>query len=88
MEILTTRNDDIRKAGFRLQTAMVSRGVTASPCYSDVQRDYDMQYRRFSVSAGPEGKNIYNTKLISRLDKTGKQNINKQVPSAHLFIAK
>ncbi len=78
-EILTTRDKDLRAAGFRLQTALAHRGITATPAYPDVDREYDVQYRRFCFSAGAKGKNAYNEKLIAGLDKKGKAYIDKQL---------
>ena len=78
-EIVTTRDKGLRKAGFRLQTALGRRGITSTPAYPDVRRDFDIQYRRFSFSAGSEGKNEYNEKLIKNLDKVQKRTIREQI---------
>ncbi len=78
-EILTTKDKDLRKAGFRLETALAHRGITATPAYPDIRRSYDIQYRRFSFSAGVKGKNAYNEKLVETLDKSGKNYIHDQI---------
>lgn len=89
VEIVTTKDPELRKAGFRLQTALAQRGVTATPAYPDVQRDYDIQYRRFSFSAGVTGKNSYNKKLLAGLDRASRQTINRQLKDrgyAYAFV--
>jgi len=69
-EIITPRNEALRQAGFRLQTELAKRGVTCTPGYDRIQRDYDIQYRRFSFSVGLQ--NEYNQKLLQKLDAAAK----------------
>ncbi len=88
-EVLTSENKDLRTAGFRLQTALAQRGITATPAYPDVRRKYDVQYRRFSFSAGAKGRNEFNEKLMAKLPDKGKAYINgelKRQGYAYAFV--
>ena len=78
-EIVTPRDPELRKAGFRLQAALARRGVTSTPAYPDVQRDYDFQYRRFCFSAGALDDNSFNKKLYEELNDSEKQKIQEQI---------
>lgn len=78
-EVLTTRSEGMRKTGYRLVEALAKKGVTATPSFDDVIRDYDIQYRRFSFSLGVKAENSYNNKLISRLNKEQQKDINRQL---------
>ena len=88
-EILTTHQPQCRQAGFRLQEALAKRGVLATPGFDSVNRDYDIQYRRFSFSIGTLNKNSYNKKLLKRLPKSQKADFKKQLKEhgyAYLFV--
>ncbi len=88
-EIVTPRNPDLRKAGFRLQTVLAQHGVTATPAYPDVKREYDIQYRRFSFSAGTLEDNDFNKKLFDKLTEGSKEEIKKQLDEkgfAYAFV--
>ncbi len=88
-EIVTSRDTALRKAGFRLQTALAQNGVTATPAYPGVKRDYDIQYRRFCFSAGSLEENSYNARLISQLTEGARQNIRRQLQNqgfAYAFV--
>jgi len=78
-EILTPRSEALRQAGFRLQTALAKRGVTCTPSYDTVERDYDIQYRRFSFSIGAKGSNQYNEKLLQGLIAADKLNFEQDL---------
>lgn len=78
-EILTPRNSALRQAGFRLQAALAKAGVTCTPSYDTVKRDYDIQYRRFSFSIGTKGGNQYNEKLLQGLSAADKVNFEQSL---------
>ncbi len=88
VEVLTNHSREIRKSGFRLIEALAKKGITATPSFDDVVRDYDIQYRRFSFSLSVEGENEYNNKLLRRLSKEQQRSFNKQLREntyAYLF---
>ena len=88
-EIVTSRDTSLRKAGFRLQTALAQNGVTATPAYPDIKRDYDIQYRRFCFSAGSLEGNSFNAKLMDHLTDGARQNIRLQLQEqgyAYAFV--
>jgi alpha-mannosidase len=78
-EIVTPRNERLRQAGFELQTALAKSGVTGTPGYDTVNRDYDIQYRRFSFSIGAKGENKYNEKLVKTLAPAVRKQIESQL---------
>ncbi len=79
VEVLTTRMGKLRKLGFQLVETLAKKGITATPSFDDVVRDYDIQYRRFSFSLGIADENAYNNKLISRLSKEQTKQYNEQL---------
>ena len=88
-EIITPPDSFLRKAGYRLEAALARHGVTSTPALPDVHRSYDIQYRRFCFSAGSEGKNSYNAKLIARLPERDQQVIRQQLTQkgyAYAFV--
>ena len=72
-EILTPHNRALRQAAFRLEKALAQRGVTATPSFDSVRRDYDIQYRRFSFSIGAQGENQTNQRILSALPTNQKR---------------
>lgn len=89
VEILTPHNDKLRKTGFMLQKALAKRGVTATPGYDRVERDYDIQYRRFSFSIGTVAENEYSKKLLRRVSADQKEKFAQQLKNqgyAFLFM--
>ncbi len=88
-EIVTPRDTLLRRAGFRLQQALAQRGISCTPACPDVQRSYDIQYRRFSFSAGPLGSNSYNDSLMQRLRESDRRAIRRQLQQkgyAYAFV--
>lgn len=79
VEVLTTHSEKLRKSGFELIETLAKRGITATPSFDDVVRDYDIQYRRFSFSIGIEGKSAYNNKLINKFSKKQKEQYKKSL---------
>ncbi|RLD36742.1 MAG: hypothetical protein DRI73_00095 [Bacteroidetes bacterium] len=79
VEVLTPRKGKLRKTGFRLIEMLAKKGITATPSFDDVVRDYDIQYRRFSFSLGIDGENAYNNKLISRFSKDQQKQYKRQL---------
>lgn len=66
-EILTVRGSEEQALGATLMEALAKRGVPATPSFDDVERSYDIQYRRFCFSIGTPSSNKYSEKLLSRL---------------------
>ncbi len=88
-EIVTPRDTLLRNAGFRLERALAQHGITCTPAYPDVQRSYDIQYRRFSFSAGPLGQNSFNDSLMSHLHESSRRAIRRQLQQkgyAYAFV--
>ncbi len=88
-EIVTPRDPELRKTGFSLQTALAGCGVTSTPAYPGVERDYDFLYRRFSFSIGSPEDNSYNKKFIDRLSSDQRKIIIKQLDDkgyAYAFV--
>ncbi|HPI74647.1 MAG TPA: glycoside hydrolase family 38 C-terminal domain-containing protein, partial [bacterium] len=79
VEIITPRNKRLRQAGFELQRMLAQKGVTATPGYDRVQRDYDIQYRRFSFSIGALGQNHYSEKLLKRLPAVDLRRLQQEI---------
>ncbi len=78
-EILIPRSPKLRQSGFELQKALARKGITATPGYDTVQRQYDIQYRRFSFSIGALGQNRYNEKLLRAMPPADRQRIKKEI---------
>ncbi|NLP11310.1 hypothetical protein GX408_13020 [bacterium] len=78
-EILTPRSPKLRQSGFELQRALARKGITATPGYDAVQRNYDIQYRRFSFSIGALGQNRYNEKLLQAMPPADRRRIKKEI---------
>ena len=88
-EVVTPRDTLLRRAGYRLQQALAQRGIPATPAGPGVQRSYDIQYRRFSFSAGPLGGNSYNDSLMQRLREADRRAIRRQLQQqgyAYAFV--
>ena len=81
VEILTPRHPQLRQTGFNLQKALAQKGITATPSYDTVQRQYDIQYRRFSFSIGLQGQNQYNQKLLQRLKSPDRRRLEQEIRS-------
>ncbi|NOZ56207.1 MAG: hypothetical protein GXO73_05355 [Calditrichaeota bacterium] len=78
-EILTPHDLRLRQSAFRLEKALAQRGVTATPSFDTVDRQYDIQYRRFSFSIGPLGQNRTNERILSGLSAEQKRRFEKRL---------
>lgn len=89
VEVITSRSDKTRKSGYKLIESLATKGITATPSFDNVIRDYDIQYRRFSFSIGIDGENAYNNQLLYRLSKEQKRQYKKSLNDngyTYLFV--